>query len=189
MSNNYNLDVYKMSVISDDTEADIVLQDLEAEIEDKDRLIDIIMQEQSRLEDRMKDIEIQHEAKVLQHKNLIRNYIGTLKMKETKTQYTYTLPTAKLVRHKVKYDYAIADGDVVMADVESKFPEYIKTAKTVDWKALKNAIITLEGGEKCVVNEDGEMVPIAGIAIIEKNSGRTSIKFNGGKTYETEENT
>ena len=84
-------------------------------------------------------------------------YAKTVPMHETKTQSSLTLPSGKLVRVKAKKELRMVDEDLVLDDLEAfGKPGFIKIKKSVDWAALKKAL--LETGE-CIEGVRLEEVP------------------------------
>lgn len=83
-------------------------------------------------------------------------YFDTVPHKESKTQQSYKLPGAKLVRKHQQPKFEIDDATTVAWLEENKRYDLVKIAKSADWAALKK--ITTVNGES-VVTEDGEIVP------------------------------
>lgn len=85
-------------------------------------------------------------ANVEYFKRLLRDYAETVPMKETKTQFSYPIPGAKLVFKKA-HDVMEHDDPVVIAALKAQGrTEFIKTKESLDWAALKAEI-----------NETGEL--------------------------------
>ena len=99
----------------------------------------------------------------------LREYFLTLDAaKETKTQFSYELPSGKLILKKSKYDFKITDEDKFTAAVAERLPKLMKT-KTVakpDWAEIKKRLeLPPFGGSPLFLTEDGEVIPLEGEVI------------------------
>ena len=100
-------------------------------------------------------------------KEQLRQYFLTLEEKrETKTQFSYELPSGKLVLKKAKGDFKITDEDKFAAIVAEQLPGLMKT-ETVskpDWAEIKKRLkIPPFGGAPLFLTEDGEVIPLDGV--------------------------
>ena len=100
----------------------------------------------------------------------LRQYFLTLEgAKETKTQFSYELPSGKLVLKKAKTEFKITDEDKFTAAVAERLPELMKT-KTVakpDWAAIKKRVFRLASGDVGYADDDGEITMLNGVELID----------------------
>lgn len=92
----------------------------------------------------------------------LNDYLNTVPVKETKTQFSFTLPAGKLVRTKSKQEYQ-RDDSALLAFVKSDAPEYVRVKEEVAWSDLKRDLVI--AGDVAVLKATGEVVP--GITVIE----------------------
>jgi hypothetical protein len=97
------------------------------------------------------------------------NWMQNQEVKETKTQYSYKLPSATLKYTKAKADYA-KDDVKLLEWVKSNKSDLVKTKESVDWATLKKDLKIVEDK---AITKDGEIVE--GIEIVEK-AGKFEIK-------------
>jgi len=100
-------------------------------------------------------------------KNVLKDYMSQIETKETKTQFSYKLPSAQLIYKKPSLDIVKCE-ETLLKNIDEK---YIKTTKKVDWANFKKTISVI--GENAV-DEDG--VVIEGLSVVEKE-GEFKIKF------------
>ena len=181
----YDLNVYKMMAVTSDTEADIVLQDLEQEMAERDRLVGIVQNEIALLQNKIKEIDIQHDTKTQAHKNLIANYLTNVDLKETKTQLNYKLPAGKITVHKPREDAVVTDDTALFEQLDETdgLKHCIKTVWKVDWKETKSNVVVSDGKAFFVDGETGEMVEAKGVSVEKKDEGKITIAFSGGEKY------
>lgn len=99
----------------------------------------------------------------------IFSWMQNQEVKETKTQYSYKLPSATLKYTKAKADYS-KDDTKLLEWVRSNKANLVKTKESVDWATLKKELKIVEDK---AITKDGEIVE--GIEIVEK-SGKFEIK-------------
>lgn len=151
-------------VIDNDELAEWAILKIRARIEERDRLTDVCdkmiahYQEAKAEEDR----KCENEIGFLRGK--LFEYSHGLKMKETKTQLSYKLPSGSLVvkKAKVKMEH---DDDVLLQFLkDSGNIDFVKVTEKPDWAAVKSAI-TVEDGQ-ALFSYTGEVVP--GITMVEE---------------------
>jgi len=97
------------------------------------------------------------------------NWMQNQEVKETKTQYSYKLPSATLKYTKAKADYSKDDAKL-LEWVKGNREDLVKVKESVDWATLKKELNIFEDK---AVTIDGEIVE--GIKIVEK-AGKFEIK-------------
>ncbi|CAH2212982.1 host-nuclease inhibitor Gam family protein [Tepidibacter aestuarii] len=105
----------------------------------------------------------------------LREYIETVKMKETKTQKTYSLPAGKIIIKKDKQDFKI-DKEKVIESIKNLdgYEEYIKIKEDIAWSDLKKNLFINEG---CIINKTtGEVLEVEGL-YVDIKPGKFEIKF------------
>lgn len=100
----------------------------------------------------------------------LRQYFMTLDTaKETKTQFSYELPSGKLVLKKAKTEFKVTDEDKFTAAVTERLPEMMKT-KTIskpDWAAIKKNVFRRPNGEAGYIDDDGVITTLDGVELVE----------------------
>lgn len=100
----------------------------------------------------------------------LREYFSTLDAaKETKTQFSYELPSGKLVLKKAKTEFKITDEDKFTAAVAERLPGMMKT-KTVskpDWAEIKKNMFQWSSGNIGYVDDDGMVTTLDGVELVE----------------------
>jgi len=118
--------------ITDDFSAEQTLTEFKRYKKEKERLIKISQQAieyyQNLIAEYNDDINVV-ENKI---KTDLEGYLQNVEMKETKTQYSYTLPSAKIVIKKPSEKIVATDE---LINVVSK--HYVKVKESVDWKSYK----------------------------------------------------
>lgn len=186
MGNVYDFDAYRLLAIEDDTQADLVLKDMRDKLIDRDRLLSVIKNEINLLKAKYEQIILDTETATNQHKLLIRQYLNNVQMKETKTQYTYKLPTAKIVKHKIAEAVTLANPERLMAQLKETMPEYIRVKREIAWSDVKRDLQDVDGKLCLVSPETGEMIEADGISRVVVDTGRVTLKFDGGIDYDYE---
>jgi len=83
-------------------------------------------------------------------------YFDTLPHKKTKTQESYPLPSAKLVRKHQDPEFVRDDEELLSWLKDNNGEKFIKVKESPDWAGLKKTLTVL--GET-VVDENGEIIP------------------------------
>ncbi|WP_084601921.1 host-nuclease inhibitor Gam family protein [Tepidibacter thalassicus] len=105
----------------------------------------------------------------------LREYVKTVKMKETKTQKSYSLPSGKLILKKDKEDFKV-DKEKVLENIKKLegYKEYIKTKEDLAWGELKKNLTIADG--KIINKVTGEVLEIEGLDV-EVKPGKFEVKF------------
>lgn len=93
----------------------------------------------------------------------LAEYFGLVPHKATKTQESYSLPSAKLIQKKQQPEYKVEDAELVAWLEANQMEDMIKVKKSADWASLKKSV-TVAGEHVCT--EDGEIVP--GVTVTER---------------------
>lgn len=97
-------------------------------------------------------------------KNQLMNYFENVDGKKaSKTQLTYSLPSAKLIKKFGGQDFKRDDETLVKWLEDSNRNELVKIKKSPDWATLKKEVAVLNGS---VVTADGEIVN--GVQVLDK---------------------
>lgn len=183
--NAFDVNVYTMTGIKDDVEADIVLQDMRQILAERDRMKEIVQAQIDMLKAKKDLIDLEFASKMSQHEALLRAYLTSVAMKETKTQKTYRLPTASFTIKKPQKKMN-ADLDTVFTFAKLYAPSFIKVKEELAWGEFKKNIIETAEGELMFVSADGEMLPAEGVNTYESIENKIKIKYEDGMDYETE---
>lgn len=142
-------------VIEDDSAADWAARKVLEEKEEHDRLMALVIAERDRLMEKEAEIKRRYEQKTGFLLAKLREYMQTVKTRDTATQSSYALLNAKLVYKKPRVDLAPAEGLVDW--LEANRPELVKVKKEADWAAVKKAVCQI--GENVYAFADtGEIV-------------------------------
>lgn len=135
--------------IIDDKGAEWAIQKIREAQEDTARWEAHYQEQLSKIAARNKETEIFMTAKLQQ-------YFNTVPHKQTKTQESYSLPSAKLVLKSQQPSYS-KDDAVLVPWLKENAPELVKVAESADWATLKKRVAILEGN--VVDAETGEVIP------------------------------
>ena len=161
--------------IDNDNKADWALDKIKESSEEYERFervaVDKINQIKEVLDQEKK--KMQNEISFFESK--IREYIETVKMKETKTQKTYSLPAGKIIIKKDKSDFKI-DKEKVLESIKALegYKEYVKVKEDLAWGDLKKNLII--DNENIIDKVTGEVLEVDGLDI-EIKLGKFEIKF------------
>lgn len=145
--------------ITDDLGAEQALVNLKNFKEEKERLIDLCNKQIEVYKEKIEMYQADIEDVERELKQVLKNYMATVEAKETKTQFSYQLPSGKLIFKKEKNDFVKCD-ETLLNTVDEK---YIKIKKSIDWAELKK---TLEVSNGVAINkETGEIVE--GVNVVE----------------------
>lgn len=104
---------------------------------------------------------------------LLRQYFLTLDAaKETKTQFSYELPSGKLVLKKAKTEFKVTDEPALMSAIASygaaMEDTYIKKTVTrkPKWAEIKKNLVEADGSV-VLVNDMGEAMTLGGVELVE----------------------
>ena len=149
--------------------------------EERDRLLTLVQNQQDELERKKQIIEQRYENDTDYLLYCLREYMGSVKVKTTKTQDTYQLLSGKLVRKKETLDYKVNSEELVAWLKANGKAELVKTAETPRWADIKKLLNGNPDTGITIVGDTGEIV--AGVTAVRK-PGKFDISFSKGETYE-----
>lgn len=94
--------------------------------------------------------------------SLLREYVGTVQMKETKTQASYQLLSGKLVLKKAKQNIKRVDDAALLAWTEKNKPDLVKHTAAVNWAELKKGLEIVDGA---IVDDAGCVLDGVGLEV------------------------
>lgn len=153
--------------IVDDIGAEKALVSLKADREEKERMVNVCNQMILEYQAKIQGLENNYSEKEDFIKHTLQAYMETVETKETKTQHSYKLPSAKLI-YKNSTQAIEKDDKKLLECIDE---QYIKTERKIDWANYKKGLKIVEGN---VINNDGEIVE--GVNVVEKE-GEFQIKF------------
>jgi len=154
--------------LTNDVEAEKVLLDFKTFREDKERLIatcNVVIKE---YKEKIEQFETELKTKEDFVKFNLEAYMVTVPNKETETQLSYQLPSAKLVWKKESTVFE-KDESKLIGTVDEKF---VKTVLKLDWASYKKQLQQVD--DKVIDKETGEVVE--GIELKQKY-GEFNIKY------------
>lgn len=98
----------------------------------------------------------------------LREYFEGVEKKETKTQYSYKLPSGNLKMRKGKLDFAHDKDKLLVYAKKNNLKDLIKTSESFTWSEFKKKLDIQ--GNKIINVETGEVLKIEGLGIKEKPS-------------------
>ena len=128
--------------VDDDQKAEWVLRKLRDEDAEYKRIESVCNAEMKRYAEALKTAAEKHERRTANLHAMLTEYMQSAKTKATKTQITYTLPTAKLII-KHKNPKVVRDDTALLGWLKDNAPEYIreKVSYTPAWAELKDSLI------------------------------------------------
>lgn len=162
--------------IDNDNVADWALDKIKESREDYERFERVALEKIEQIKIALENKKKQTENETSFFEAKLREYVETVKTKDTKTQKTYALPSGKLVLKKDKEDFKLDKEKVLNYIKENKeeYREFIKTKEDLAWGDLKKNLIIDDG--KIVDKSTGEVLEIEGLDI-EIKPGEFEIKF------------
>lgn len=136
---------------------------------DKERLIAVCEESIKEYQMKIQGYEEEISNMVTPIESALFHWMQNQEVKETKTQFSYKLPSATLKYTKAKTDYA-KDDSKLLEWVKDNKAELVKVKESVDWATLKKELKIVENK---AITKDGEIVE--GVEIVEK-SGKFEIK-------------
>jgi hypothetical protein len=147
---------------SNDVIMEKMIIDLKQFTQEKDRLIEVCKNMIEHYQMTINAYESEKQIKYDYVLNQISTLMENVKMKETATQYSYNLPSGKIIKKKSLQSIKLDKG----AD-KTKIPEeYLKHETSINWAELKknltivdNEIYNKDTGEKvdyCIIENTGE---------------------------------
>jgi len=111
---------------------------------------------------------------VLEFEGLLLQYMQTVDTKQTKTQASYKLPSAKLVLKKEKKTLKV-DKKILLEYAKEYEKEFVKTTESLDWATMKKNYSIV--GDKIILNLTGEVAELKGLEI-ETKKPEFEVKIN-----------
>ena len=94
----------------------------------------------------------------------LQRYMETVKVKESKTQKTYKLPSGTLKVKLQEPEYKRDEDKLIAYLVCNNYTDYIQTVLKPKWADLKKNVVTKDG--KAIIADTGEV--IEGVEVIER---------------------
>jgi len=154
--------------LTNDLEAEKVLLDFKTYREDKERLISTCNEVIKEYKEKIEQFESELKAKKEFVEFNLQSYMETVPNKETKTQLSYQLPSAKLIWKKGSLVFEKDESKLINA-VDEKF---VKTVLELDWVSYKKQLKQI--GDKVIDNQTGEVVEGVGL---KQKDGEFQIKY------------
>lgn len=151
--------------IDTDVKADWAVRKIKDAAEERDRLLALVAERMTELEEQKAMIEEKYEKDTEWLKGQLWIYCQQVKTKDTKTQSTYQLLSGKLKIKRGGIDYK-RDNEELLKWAKDSSPEFVKvkTDESIDWAALKKTVSVYDGN--VISNETGEVIP--GITPVQK---------------------
>lgn len=142
-------------VIDDDSKAEWALRKILEAYDERDRLLALVQSERDRLDKQEQSIQEKCRSDTAHLEALLREYMGSVKTRDTAAQSSYKLLSGTLVYKKPKTD--IAQGEELLAWLEKNRPELVRVKKEAAWSDVKKAVSETEDGV-FVLADSGEVV-------------------------------
>jgi len=95
------------------------------------------------------------ESRIAFFEDKLKPYFAMVPKKETKTQLSYQLPSAKLVLKRQGPEF-VRDDEKLIPWARENAPDFVKTKLSIDWAGMKKTL-TVVGDQ--VADSAGEVVP------------------------------
>lgn len=161
--------------IDNDDKAEWALSKIREAQEEHDRLMLLVDKQQAALDDRRAQIDKQLERDTDYLKYLLSAYMNSVKCKSTKTQDTYQLLSAKLVRKHAALDFDVDSTKLVAWLQENGHAALVKTEVKPMWSEVKKLLTGDPATGAVTFADTGELVD--GITA-NQTAEKFSIKFN-----------
>lgn len=155
--------------IADDSTAEWAIRKIKEDEAERDRLVKLANEEIIQMQNRIKDIMAEYDAKTSFLKAKLYGYMAVCETRKTDTQESYKLLSGKLVK---KYASASitkptdANMDACIAYAATNYPEFVRTTKSIDWTGFKK-MFKLDGDT--VINPTtGEVIDFIPVTEIEE---------------------
>ena len=90
------------------------------------------------------------------------------------------------MKHKSAEAITLANPERLMAQLKETMPEYIRVKREIAWSDVKRDLQDVDGKLCLVSPETGEMIEADGISRVVVDTGRVTLKFDGGIDYDYE---
>lgn len=128
--------------IENDRTAEWALERIKDATSEADRLRQVIEQKRAELDEQLSQIDSRLESQTRYLKGLLEGYIRSgIKTKETKTQFSYKLPTGTLVMKKPSYSYQRDDSAIISQMHDLGKEEYVETIEKLKWADFKKTLV------------------------------------------------
>lgn len=148
--------------ILNDQDAEEAVRLLLSARKEKDRLLSLVEAERARLDMQEAQITARYDGEISYYLEQLREYSGTVDMRETKTQRSYQLLSGKLIYKKPK---TVPDRDekILLPWVKENAPEFVQVSESVKWGDIKPLLAV--DGDRVVYTATGEVVD--GLGVVE----------------------
>lgn len=161
--------------IDNDDKAEWALSKIREAQEEHDRLMALVDKQQAALDDRRAQIDRQLERDTEYLKYLLAAYMNSVKCKSTKTQDTYQLLSAKLVRKHAALDFDVDSTKLAAWLQQNGHTALVKTEVKPMWAEVKKLLSGDPTTGAVTLADTGELVE--GITA-NQTAEKFSIKFN-----------
>ena len=164
--NHPNEDQKENFSIENDSTAEWAVEKIKEAAEERDRLLALISEKEEELARKKLAILERYENSTSFLLFKLREYMGTVKVKSTKTQDTYQLLSGKLVRKKPAVDYYVDKEKLLKWLDECNRADLIKVERTPIWVEIKKHLLCDTESGLVTMEDSGEV--IEGVTAIEK---------------------
>lgn len=161
-------------VIDSDEKAEWAIKKIRAAKEEHDRLISLIDREQNALDEKRGMIDLTYDRDTEYLKAMLNSYMRTVTVKSTKTQDSYQLLTAKLVRKRPALDYSVDNERLVKWLKDNGKGNLVNVKETPRWGELKKLLSGDAESGAVTIAETGEFID--GVEAV-KTEEKFDIKF------------
>lgn len=161
--------------IDNDDKAEWALSKIREAQEEHDRLMALVDKQQAALDERRAQIDKQLDRDTEYLKYLLSAYMNSVKCKSTKTQDTYQLLSAKLVRKHAALDFDVDSTKLAAWLQENGHAALVKTEVKPMWAEVKKLLSGDPATGAVTFADTGELVE--GIKA-NQTAEKFSIKFN-----------
>lgn len=151
-------------IIDTDEKAEWAIKKIAEERAETQRIISVCQDAIRRYNDTIKKTEDALESKTGYLIHQLRLYMETVKVKETKTQKTYKLPSGTLKFKQLSPEYKRDEEKLTAYLMQNNYTDYIQTVLKPKWADLKKNVVTKDG--KAIIADTGEV--IEGVEVIER---------------------
>ena len=137
--------------IIDDIGAEKALVSLKQDIEERERLKETCKKMITDYQDKIQELDFEIEKLESNIKQALNIYLDSVEMKETKTQFSYQLPSGKIIKKKPQ---SILRAKDTLIDKVSK--EYKKIEIKLNWAEYKRNLEVVDGN--VIDKETGEVI-------------------------------
>ncbi|WP_187296403.1 host-nuclease inhibitor Gam family protein [Tepidibacter mesophilus] len=161
--------------IDNDNTADWAIDNIKESKEEYERFEKVALRKIEQIKEALDQEKKKMENETSFFESKLREYIETVKMKETKTQKTYALPAGKIIIKKDKCNFRI-DKDAILENIKmlEGYEDYIKVKEDLAWGDLKKKLVIDNGN---IINKiTGEVLKVKGLEV-EVKPGKFEVKF------------